>query len=91
MKRYRTPKVIEGQIKFQRGKLDDEIDMLVIYGDDVPRCDRSLVMQLFTSEQLTWDMKTRPSFIEELKRRGYDLDTLRFSIEIKIIATDANN
>lgn len=85
IKKYRRPKVIEGAIKFQRGKCDGEVDMCVFYGDNVPRCDRALVMNLFTSEQLTWDMKIRPSFIAELESRGYDLDTLKFSIERKIL------
>lgn len=83
MKIYRRPKVFNGQIKFQRGKLDGEIDMCVFYGDDTLRCDRALVMNLFCSRQLTWDMKSEPSFIDELERRGYDLDTLKFSIERK--------
>jgi len=80
---YRAPKVIEGQIKFQRGKVDGDIDMYIFYGDGTPRCDRALVMNLFGSERLTWDRKSEPSFIDELEGRGYDLDTLKFSIEKK--------
>jgi hypothetical protein len=81
---YRTPKVIEGQIKFQRGKIDGEIDMCIFYGDGTPRCDRALIMNVFCADRLTWDRRAEPSFIEELELRGYDLDTLKFSIEKKV-------
>jgi hypothetical protein len=83
-KRYRAPKVIEGQIKMQRGKVDGAVDMCVFYGDDTPRCDRALVMNTLCCEWLNWKSESVPSFIDELERRGYDLDTLRFSIEKKI-------
>ena len=83
MKRYRRPKVVEGQIKMQRGKLPHEDpDMYIFYGDDTPRCDRALVINTFCFG--VYDVaknKLNPSFIEELELRGYDLETLRFSIE----------
>ena len=85
MKRYRKPKVVEGQIKMQKGRIDGENpDMCIFFGDNTPRCDRKLVMNTFCFE--TYDTGTRkvtPSFISELERRGYDMDTLRFSIEMK--------
>ena len=83
MKRYRRPKVIEGQIKVQRGNVEGGTDMCIFYGDDVPRCDRALVMNTLFSERLDWKKEVHPSFIDELQRRGYDLETLRFSIERK--------
>lgn len=89
MKRYRRPKVIEGQIKMQRGRIDgDNPDMCIFFGDNVPRCDRSLVMNALCSERMHFDLSTTrpkfgPSLIDELEKRGYDLETLRFSIERK--------
>jgi hypothetical protein len=87
MKRYRRPKVIEGQIKMQRGRVDgDDPDMCIFYGDDTPRCDRALVMNTLCFN--TYDTGTReskPSLIDELEARGYDLDTLQFSIKRKVI------
>lgn len=84
MKRYRRPKVIEGQIKMQRGKVDGDTDMCIFYGDNTPRCDRALVMNTFCFGRYdTGTKEKRLSFIEELERRGYDLETLRFSIERK--------
>ena len=82
MKRYRRPKVIRGEIRFQRGKIDGDTDMCIFYGDDTPRCDRALVMNKFCFD--TFDFHTKksePSFIEELELRGYDLDTFKFSIK----------
>ena len=83
MKRYRRPKVIEGQIKMQRGKVDGGVDMCIFYGDGTPRCDRALVMNMLCSEKLDWKSELQPSLIDELERRGYDLDTLKFSIKKK--------
>lgn len=83
MKRYRAPKVVEGQIKMQRGRIDGGVDMCIFYGDNTPRCDRALVMNTLCCDQLNWKSESEPSLIEELEKRGYDLDTLKFSIERK--------
>jgi hypothetical protein len=81
---YRAPKVVEGQIKAQRGKIDGDVDMCIFYGDNVPRCDRALVMNILYSDRYdTFERKSSPSFAEELKARGYDLNTFKFSIERK--------
>jgi len=87
--KYRRPKVTEGQIKMQRGRIDGETDMCIFFGDDVPRCDRALVMSAICSERQYTDFSTMkprfdPSLIDELENRGYDIDTLRFSIDRKI-------
>jgi len=82
-KRYRSPKVIEGQIKMQRGKVDGDADMCIFCGDNVPRCDGALVMNALCFGHLSHDRKMLPSLIEELENRGYDMETLRFSIEKK--------
>jgi hypothetical protein len=84
MKRYRRPKVYQGQIKMQMGKDYGEVDMCVFYDKLVPRCDRSLVLNALCGQKLNWKQELEPSLIAELERRGYDLDTLRFSIEKKV-------
>lgn len=81
-KRYRSPKLKEGQIVFQRGKIDGDIDMCVFW-NGVPRCDKSLVMYYMASENINFSGGCMKSFIQELEDRGYDLDTLKFSIEKK--------
>lgn len=83
MKRYRRPKVVEGQMKLQRGKVEGDVDMCVFFGDNVPRCDRALVINIFDQKRMNWDRTFSPSFLDELENRGYDLDTLKFSIEHK--------
>ena len=88
MKRYRRPKVSEGQIKMWKWKVDGEIDMCIFFGDNVPRCDRALVFNVICGERQHTDLSTmrpkfEPSLADELESRGYDLDTLRFSIERK--------
>lgn len=87
-KRYRRPKVIEGQIKMQKGKIDGDIDMCIFYGDNVPRCDRALVMNALCSKRQYTDLSAKhprfePSLVDDLEKRGYDLDTLKFSIKRK--------
>ena len=83
MKRYRAPKVREGQIKMQRGRIDGAVDMCIFYGCSTQRCDRALMMDVICSDSLNWKSEVVPSLMDELEKRGYDLDTLRFSIEKK--------
>lgn len=90
MKKIGTPRPPkkDGAIKFQYGRLEGELDYLVLFGGGVPRCDRALVMRHFTSTQCRHDHVNNkavfePSFIEELDKRGYDTKTIKFSIERK--------
>jgi hypothetical protein len=83
MKRYRRPKVYEGQIKMQMGKHYGDVDMCIFYGDSIPKWDRNLILNAICSEKLDWKQELIPSLMVELETRGYDLDTLRFSIEKK--------
>lgn len=91
MKKIGTPRPPnkDGAIKFQYGRNDGELDFMVLFGNDVPRCDRALVMNAFTSQRPFLDHAARmgigfsDSFVVELEKRGYDISTLRFSIERK--------
>lgn len=60
------------------------------------RCDGNLALNTLISERLIWDIDKwmnrnkvdapqfkSESFKDELESRGYDLSTLRFSIELK--------
>lgn len=92
MKKIGTPRPPkkDGAIKFQYGRNDGELDFMVLFGNDVPRCDRALVMNAFTSQRPFLDHTARigigfsDSFVVELENRGYDISTLRFSIERKV-------
>lgn len=88
MKRYRRPKVTKGQIKIQKGKIDGDEDICIFYGDGIPRCDRALLFNSFCSKRQRTDLSTgklrfEPSLLDELEARGYDLDTLRFTIKLR--------
>lgn len=74
-----------GILKAQFGRCKGEQDFFVLYGDGVPACDRSLVFYAFGSSRMSYDYTNNkqtfePSLLEELKSRGYDLSTLRFSV-----------
>ena len=85
MRRYRRPKLAEGEIRLQRGKVDGDVDMCIFYGDNVPRCDRALVMNKFCfGDYDAVKRRLGESFVVELEKRGYDIETLRFSIKRKI-------
>jgi hypothetical protein len=78
----RTP----GKICFFYGRLEGEVGHFISFGDDVPRCDRALVTNQFNSRPMEWNyIDNRPKFgqpfLDELHARGYDIRTLRFSIE----------
>ena len=59
-------------------------------GDEIHRCDRALLMNALCSERLRLNLSTTKkyefdkSLIEELEARGYDIDTLKLSIEKKV-------
>jgi len=82
MKRYRAPKVKEGQIKMQQGS-DGGTPDIILYSRGVPKCDVSLMFNYLCNERLDWKQEIRPSLMDELERRGYDLDTFKLSIEKK--------
>ena len=81
----RISKAKEGEIKLQWGKLPhDNPDIIISWGDGC-KTDSRFVMNTFCSK--TPDphtqpifSKMRPSFVEELEARGYDITTIKFSI-----------
>lgn len=85
-KRWRAPKARDGQLKMQYGKLPhDEPDMCVVWGSGCAKADSRLLMNRLHEKIFspgTFD--NDPGLIEELENRGYDITTLRFSIEKKI-------
>jgi len=87
MKRYRRPKVEAGEIKMQIGKDYGDVDMCVFFGDNIRKCDVKLMLNYICSERpnfvINGTSEMRPSLIDELERRGYDMDTLRISIKKK--------
>lgn len=83
-KRLRKPRKA-GVLKAKFGTHGGETDFFILYGDGVPFCDRALLMHTLTSKKMAfcYDKQApffEPSFLEELKMRGYDIETLSFSV-----------
>lgn len=82
-----------GLLKLQYGQNRRERDLFVLWGEGVPRCDSALVFHAFSAKRMEFNYKeSRPYFhtslIEEFAARGYDLSTLRFSIQKKLDPLD---
>ena len=82
MKRYRKPKIKPNSLVLQRGKINGELDMC-IYWDNIPKCDIKLIFYYLINENINYRGGELKSLVQELEERGYDLDTLKFSIEKK--------
>ena len=87
-KRYRRRNTKPGQLQAYYGKLPhDEPDLILANGEGVPRCDRAYLYVVFGSDRYGYKGirgDKELSFFEELKARGYDMDTFRFSIQKKV-------
>ena len=83
-KRYRAPKVNDNQLKMQRGTDQGSPDMMIYYGANIPRHDRALLMYWLYSDNINYRGGEKDSLIQELEKRGYDIDTFKFSIEKKV-------
>jgi hypothetical protein len=96
MKRYRAPKTKPGQLRVYYGRADGDLpDVCFAWGGGgANKCDSNLLHYALASKRLElvygdeakklgvpW--RFGPSLIEELTARGYDISTLKFSIELK--------
>lgn len=93
-KRYRRPKMEDGDLKMYYGKLPrDQPDVIIDWKGDcgMSRDAKYLhfvlasprMRQTFAYENSPLPYTFAPSFIEELKTRGYDIETFQFSIKKK--------
>lgn len=87
MKRFRKPKLKDGELRVYWGKLPhDSPDVIYSWqGDPSMKRDNALLCYHFGSKRpdpraAPLYSKMEPSLLEELDARGYDLTTLRFSI-----------
>lgn len=84
-KRYRSPRAKPGQLKAQWGKIPDVApDLCYAWGDGACRSDARLLDDALSGKtyspiRLEWNS----SFLEELEKRGYDITTLKFSVQKK--------
>ena len=94
MKRYRKPKLKDGELRMYYGKLKhDSPDVIYAWqGEPSMRRDSSMLHYMLgtrrpdpTKRPIFSEML--PSFLEELESRGYDLTTIKFSIMKKAKTT----
>ncbi|MCB1757520.1 MAG: hypothetical protein KDJ38_18505 [Gammaproteobacteria bacterium] len=87
MKRYRTPKARPGQLKAQWGKLPEEApDLVFCWGNGISRCDGSMLHSFLDGKRYNPIRKIyENSFLDELQERGYDITTLKISVEKKTV------
>ncbi|HDZ53376.1 hypothetical protein LCGC14_0043150 [marine sediment metagenome] len=88
MKRYGTPRAKPGQLKAQWGKLrDEDADLVFSGGEGIPREDRHMLHSALSGVRWMGPLhdkwRSELSFIDELKARGYDITTLKISVEKK--------
>ncbi len=80
MRRKRISKPKDDELKAWYGSLDRHNptpDLCVNWGKKVPKCDANLLLCILGNNfSILKDIK----FIDELKSRGYDMSTLKFSI-----------
>lgn len=88
-KRWHTPTAKPGQLKIVYGREDrySRPDVVVAWGGHgADKCDARMAMHALTEKRMTrafpsMDIIFEPSLIEELEARGYDITTLRFTIQ----------
>ncbi|MCP4273286.1 MAG: hypothetical protein GY781_15230 [Gammaproteobacteria bacterium] len=79
-KRYRTPKPKDGELRLQYGKLPhNEPDHIYLCGKGTSKWDARLVNNMMFSKN-----ESGSTFADELEARGYDLETLKFSISKRV-------
>lgn len=91
MKRYRRPKLKDGELRVCWGKLPHESPDLIFswQGNHAMRADSKLLHIAFCGKQpdpfvQPLFSKMLPSLVQELEARGYDIETLKFSIMKKV-------
>lgn len=91
MRRYRTPTAKPGEIKIVYGKADrhSRPDLCVAWGEGTDmKCTGRLIMNAIDQKTLHPKFpgpghEYRPSLVEELEARGFDITTLRITIQKK--------
>ena len=80
-------KTSHGQLKMAWGKLRGrEPDICYLWGEGVEKFDAHLLHGVMMKRypDAFDESKLLPNFLEELENRGYDIKTIKFSIQKKI-------
>ena len=85
MKRWRAPRAKPGELKVQWGKLpQDSPDMIFCHGGGgANKRDSALLHWVLAGQRPNIRGGFDDSLFDELEKRGYDLTTLKFSIQKK--------
>lgn len=82
MKRYQKPRLKPGRITVQYGKIEhNDPDLIFSWGPGCSRADAHYLHHVFSDERFGPSGERYRSLVDELEARGYDITTLRFSIE----------
>ena len=90
--KFGTPRAREGELKLQYGHSADDGDgLFYIRGDGVAKADAHMLHDVVSRRQnpsqfalaVGHDSDPEFSFLEELDRRGYDITTLKISVQKK--------
>lgn len=88
-KRFGAPRAKKGELKLQWGKLpDSKPDICTVWGDGAGHngADSHLLMNYLCNKRPYYmEPKMDLSLIEELEARGYDISTIKFSIQKKTV------
>jgi len=89
-KRWREPKAKPGELKAQWGRVDGNVDLCYAHGGNgTERSDMRVIntafaeQRYFPSAETLGHYRVERSLIDELEARGYDIRTLKFSIQKK--------
>ena len=90
-KRWRTLVAKLGEIKIAWGRVDahNSPDLCVAWGDGTDmKCTGMLMLHAFTEKRLRPSFRRpgyeyEPSLIDELEERGFDITTIKFTIQKK--------
>lgn len=91
MRRWRSPTAKPGEIKIAYGKVDrySSPDLCVAWGEGTDmKCTARLIMDALNQKPMgykfpTMEIEYHPSLIEELEARGFDITTLRITVQKK--------
>lgn len=85
-KRHHNPRAAKaGELKFGWGREDrhDKLGAMVFWGDGVPRANANFLLMALCHDTFAYNGETRDSILKELEDRGFDLSTIKFSIQMK--------
>ena len=77
-KRWRGVNVKPGQLRAAYGRCDGDLDLVYAWGGEGAQKADSRILMRALEENPVFDGKT---LVKELVERGYDITTLKFSIE----------